>query len=163
MHGPRNVKFPEAVSRGFMPFLQKWLQTHHKAQVSNLGVPFLNILFLNTWNSSVSLKVMPKIQGNKINQKQCSQSAKASSQREYYDQRIVKAFVLIQTPASLALGPEAEILNVLVKTGWDTRKFVADVVVNVSCHIREENSFWFVRCEWDSVYLASRRLRWSSG
>jgi hypothetical protein len=68
------------------------------------------------------------------------------SQREYSNQRIVKAFVQIQTPASLALGPEAEILKVLVKTGWDTRMFVADVV-NVSCHTREENSLWFLRCE----------------
>jgi len=69
--------------------------------------------------------------------------------------KIVKAFVQIHTPASLALRPEAEILNVLVNTKWDTRMFVADVVVNVSCHSREEISFGSHRCEWDSIYLAN--------
>jgi hypothetical protein len=59
---------------------------------------------------------MPKIQGHNINQKQCvpiceGEQGVRCSQREYSNQRIVKAFVQIQTPAFLALGPEAEILK----------------------------------------------------
>jgi hypothetical protein len=66
---------------------------------------------------------MPKIQRNKINQKQCvpiceGEEGLRCNQREYYNQCIVKAFIQIQTPASLALPPEAELLNVLVKTEW---------------------------------------------
>ena len=131
-----------------MPSLWKWVQSQHKAQVSNLRAPYLNILCLNTWNSSVSLKVMPKIQTHKMNQKHYVPICEGEEGGEMQPKRILQweHSEGVCSDSDSGISSSTAICGAPEHTGqdWVGHKNVADAVVNVSRHILAEHSFCFL-------------------